>query len=106
MKDVRDSELERLKWLSETLKRQLLHRFTTDPDFLKRSTVNTVNWDSSKGGCLHTRGSATIPKTLARMKRANDLLTEFSANFEQATQQAQKEGDESIGTVDSNIVQR
>ncbi|MED6112737.1 hypothetical protein PIB30_064381 [Stylosanthes scabra] len=89
-----------------------------------------VNRASSKGGCLHTGGSATIPKTRARMtrsldrpptdpelfrethrwkrdisiveKRADDLLTEFFVNFEQATQHVQEEGDESVGTVDPN----
>ncbi|MED6172263.1 hypothetical protein PIB30_048438 [Stylosanthes scabra] len=87
---------------------------------------------SSRGGCLHTWGSATIPKTRARMtrsldrpptdtevfrethtrkrdrsiveRRADDLLTEYSANLEQATQQAQEEGDESAATVDPNVV--
>ncbi|MED6137353.1 hypothetical protein PIB30_064274 [Stylosanthes scabra] len=75
---------------------------------------------------------ATIPKTHARMtrsldrpptesevfrethtrkrdrsiveKRADDLLTEFSANLEQVTQQAQEEGDETAGTVDPDVV--
>ncbi|MED6210517.1 hypothetical protein PIB30_064825 [Stylosanthes scabra] len=61
--------------------------------------VNKVNRASSKGGCLHTGGSATIPKTRARMN-------EFSVNLEQATQQAQEEGDESAGTVHSNVVWR
>ncbi|MED6206276.1 hypothetical protein PIB30_025158 [Stylosanthes scabra] len=37
-------------------------------------------------------------------KRADDLLTEFSANLEQATQQAQEEGDETAGTVDPDVV--
>ncbi|MED6221189.1 hypothetical protein PIB30_052084 [Stylosanthes scabra] len=111
-----------------------LHRFATDPGFLKHSRVNKVNRSSPKGGYLHTEGSPTIPKTRAWMtrsldrtptdaeifreihtrkqdrtiveKRANDLLTEFSANLEQATQQAQEEGDESAGTVDPNIVWR
>ncbi|MED6115030.1 hypothetical protein PIB30_086285 [Stylosanthes scabra] len=91
-----------------------------------------ANRASSKGGCLHTGGSATIPKTRAKMtrsldrpvtdaevfrathtrkrdrsiveKRADDLLTEFSANLEQATQQAQEEGDESAATVDPDVV--
>ncbi|MED6153301.1 hypothetical protein PIB30_100579 [Stylosanthes scabra] len=39
-------------------------------------------------------------------KRVDDLLTEFSANLEQATQQAQEEGDESADTVDPNAVWR
>ncbi|MED6124516.1 hypothetical protein PIB30_059618 [Stylosanthes scabra] len=110
-----------------------------------------VNVASSKGDCLHTRGSTTIPKTRSRMmtslyrpptepeffrethtwkrdrsvveKRTDDLLicfsnlrsygsihefkfTKFSANFEQATQQAQEEGDENVGTVDPNVVWR
>ncbi|MED6134643.1 hypothetical protein PIB30_038826 [Stylosanthes scabra] len=134
MRDLHEGELQRLKWLSETLRARLLHRFTTDPGFLKRSGVNKVNRASPKAGCLHTGGSATIPKTKALMtrsldrpptdaevfrethtrkrdrsivkKRADDLLTEFSANLEQATQQAQEEGDETAGTVDQNAVWR
>ncbi|MED6157135.1 hypothetical protein PIB30_020453 [Stylosanthes scabra] len=134
MRDLRKGELQRLKWLSETLRARLLHRFATDPGFLKRSRVNKVNQASLKGGCLHTGGSATIPKTKRRMtksldrpptdvkvfrethtrkrdrsiveKRAEDLLTEFSANLEQATQQAHEEGDETAGTVDPNAVWR
>ncbi|MED6150876.1 hypothetical protein PIB30_076851 [Stylosanthes scabra] len=101
---------------------------------MKLSAVNKVNRASSKGGCLHTGGSATIPKTRARMtrsldrppaepelftemhtrkrdrsiveKRADDLLTEFSANLEQATQQAQEEGDDSAGTINPNSLWR
>ncbi|MED6136443.1 hypothetical protein PIB30_056175 [Stylosanthes scabra] len=100
----------------------------------KRQASSKANRASSKGGCLHTRGSATIPKTRAKMtrsldrpatdaevfrathmrkrdrsiveKRADDLLTEFSANLEQATQQAQEEGDESAATVDPDVVWR
>ncbi|MED6174738.1 hypothetical protein PIB30_071921 [Stylosanthes scabra] len=134
MRDVRGGELQRLKWLSEPLRRQLLHRFANDPGFKKRSSVNKVNWASSKGGCLHTGGPATIPKTRARMmrsldrpptelelfretltrkrdrsiveKRADDLLTEFFANLEQATQHAQEEGDDCAGTIDPNSVWR
>ncbi|MED6206348.1 hypothetical protein PIB30_025893 [Stylosanthes scabra] len=134
MRDLREGELQRLKWLSEPLTERLLHRFAIDPDFLKRSEVCKVNRASPKGGCLHTGGSATIPKTRARMtrsldrppieakvfrethtrkrdrsiveKRADDLLTEFSANFKQATQQAQEEGDETAGTVDPDVVWR
>ncbi|MED6174555.1 hypothetical protein PIB30_070139 [Stylosanthes scabra] len=33
-------------------------------------------------------------------------MTEFFANFKQAPQQAQKDGDESAHTVDSNVVWR
>ncbi|MED6118528.1 hypothetical protein PIB30_003745 [Stylosanthes scabra] len=72
MLDVRGGGLQRLKWLSDQLRRQLLHRFATDPGFLKRSSVNKVNRGSSKGGCLHTGGSATIPKTRTRMTRSLD----------------------------------
>ncbi|MED6147057.1 hypothetical protein PIB30_040431 [Stylosanthes scabra] len=39
-------------------------------------------------------------------KRAEDLLTEFSANLNEATQRAQEEGDESPATVDPDIVWR
>ncbi|MED6203816.1 hypothetical protein PIB30_003107 [Stylosanthes scabra] len=39
-------------------------------------------------------------------KRANDLLIEFSANLEQATQQAQEQGDDSAGSIDPNSVWR
>ncbi|MED6127658.1 hypothetical protein PIB30_090083 [Stylosanthes scabra] len=134
MRDLRDGELQRLKWLSETLRGRLLHRFATDPGLLKRSGVNKVNRASSTSGCLHTGGSATIPKTQARMTRsldrppinaevfrethtrkrdrsifekcADDLLTEYSTNLEQATQQAQEEGDESAAIVDPNFVWR
>ncbi|MED6173188.1 hypothetical protein PIB30_056881 [Stylosanthes scabra] len=95
-------------------------------------TVNKVNRASSKGNYLYNGGSTMIPKTRARMtrsldcpptkaelfrethtrkcdkhiveKRADYLLTEFSANFKQATQRAQEEGDESAGTVDPNVV--
>ncbi|MED6108931.1 hypothetical protein PIB30_028913 [Stylosanthes scabra] len=126
MRDVHGSELQRLKWLSDGLRRLLLNRFGNDPGFKKRSAVNKVNRASSKGAYLHIGGSATIPKTRARMtrsldrpptdpelfkethtwkcdtsvveKRADDLLFEFSANLEQATQQAQEEGDENAGT--------
>ncbi|MED6167760.1 hypothetical protein PIB30_005725 [Stylosanthes scabra] len=38
--------------------------------------------------------------------RFYDLLIEFSTNLEQATQQAQQEGDDSAGTIDSNSVWR
>ncbi|MED6107663.1 hypothetical protein PIB30_016106 [Stylosanthes scabra] len=111
MRDFRGGELQRLKWLSETLRERLLHRFATDPSFLKRSGVCKVNRASPKGGCLYTGGSATIPKTCARMTRSLDrppteAETEFSANFEQATQQAQEEGDETTGTVDPDVVWR
>ncbi|MED6182684.1 hypothetical protein PIB30_031006 [Stylosanthes scabra] len=134
MRDLREGELQRLKWLSEPLRERLLHRFATDPGFLKRSAVCKVNRASPKGGCLHTGGSVTIPKTRARMTRsldrplteaevfrethtrkrdrsivekcADDLLTEFSANLKQATQQAQEEGDETAGTVDPDVVWR
>ncbi|MED6142746.1 hypothetical protein PIB30_000308 [Stylosanthes scabra] len=102
-RDLRSGELQRLKWLSETLRGRLMHRFATDPGFLKRSGVCKVNRASPKGGCLHTRGSATIPKTRAWMTRSLDRPptepeTEFSTNIEQATQQAQEEGDETAGT--------
>ncbi|MED6124072.1 hypothetical protein PIB30_055631, partial [Stylosanthes scabra] len=72
MRDLCDCELQRLKWLSETLRLWLLHKFATDSGFLKRSGVNKVNRASPKGGCLHTGGSATIPKTRARMTRSLD----------------------------------
>ncbi|MED6218948.1 hypothetical protein PIB30_031288 [Stylosanthes scabra] len=134
MADLRDGELQRLKWMTETLRGQLLHRFATDEGFKKCQASSKKNRGSSKGGCLHTGGSVTIPKTRARMtrsldreptdaevfrethtrkrdrsiveKRVDDLLTEFSANLEQATQHAQEEGDEGAVTVDPNVVWR
>ncbi|MED6188335.1 hypothetical protein PIB30_084982 [Stylosanthes scabra] len=72
MRDVHGGELQRLKWLSETVRRQLLDWSANDPGFKKRSAVNKVNRASSKGGYLHTGGSATIPKTRARMMRSLD----------------------------------
>ncbi|MED6111326.1 hypothetical protein PIB30_051364 [Stylosanthes scabra] len=67
MADLRDGELQRLKWMSETLRGQLLHRFATDEGFKKRQASSKKNRASSKGGCLHTGGSSTILKTRARM---------------------------------------
>ncbi|MED6125779.1 hypothetical protein PIB30_071941 [Stylosanthes scabra] len=113
----------------------LLDRFANDPGFKKRQASSKTNRASSKGGCLHTGGFATLPKTRRRMtrsldrpptdvevfretytrkrdrtiveKRAEDLLTEFSANLEEATQKAQEEGDdESPATVDPDTVWR
>ncbi|MED6223783.1 hypothetical protein PIB30_077477 [Stylosanthes scabra] len=72
MADLRNGELQRLKWMSETLRGQLLHRFATDEGFKKRQASSKKNRASSKGGCLHTGGSATIPKTRARMTRSLD----------------------------------
>ncbi|MED6159562.1 hypothetical protein PIB30_043341 [Stylosanthes scabra] len=74
-------------------------RFANDPGFKKRQASSKKNRASSKGGCLHTGGSATIPKTRARM-------TEFSANLDEATQRAQEEGDESPAIVDPDTVWR
>ncbi|MED6153302.1 hypothetical protein PIB30_100580, partial [Stylosanthes scabra] len=42
MRDVRGGELQRLKWLSEMLRRQLLNKFANDRGFKKRSAVNKV----------------------------------------------------------------
>ncbi|MED6158474.1 hypothetical protein PIB30_033007 [Stylosanthes scabra] len=134
MRDLREGELQRLKWMKERLRKMLLDRFANDPGCKKRQASSKKNRASSKGGCLHTGGSATITKTRARMtrsldrlptdvevfrethtrkryrsiveKRAEDLLTEFSANLDEATQRAQEEGDESPATVDPNIVWR
>ncbi|MED6129803.1 hypothetical protein PIB30_111619, partial [Stylosanthes scabra] len=122
MRDLRQGELQRLQWMNERLRKMLLDRFANDPGFKKRQASSKTNRASSKGGCLHTGGSATLPKTRRRMtrsldrpptdvevfrethtrkrdrtlveKRAEDLLTEFSANLEEATQKAQEEGDD------------
>ncbi|MED6113418.1 hypothetical protein PIB30_070598 [Stylosanthes scabra] len=99
MRDLRGDELQRLKWMSKMLRKLLLDRFANDPGFMKRQASSKANRASSKGGCLHTGGSATIPKTRARMN-------EYSANLEQATQQAQEEGDESTAAVDPDVVWR
>ncbi|MED6117477.1 hypothetical protein PIB30_110311 [Stylosanthes scabra] len=72
MRDVRGHELTRLRWLSDTLRKQLLVRFATDEGFLKRQAASKANRASTKGGCLHTGGSATLPKTRARMTRSLD----------------------------------
>ncbi|MED6116030.1 hypothetical protein PIB30_096313 [Stylosanthes scabra] len=121
MRDLRDGELQRLKWLSETLRGRLLHRFATDPGFLKRSGVNKVNRASSRGGCLHTGGSATTPKTRARMTRSLDRPPTDAKVFRETHTckrdrsiverraddlLAQEGGDESAATVDPNIVWR
>ncbi|MED6221747.1 hypothetical protein PIB30_057717 [Stylosanthes scabra] len=132
MRDLWGGELQRLKWMSERLRKMLLDGFANDPGFKKRQASSKKNRASSKGGCLHTGGSATIPKTRARMTRSldrpptdvevfrethtrkrdrsivdkcvEDLL--LSANLEQATQQAEEKGDETAATVDSNVVWR
>ncbi|MED6164032.1 hypothetical protein PIB30_085740 [Stylosanthes scabra] len=134
MRDLRGSELQRLKWMSETLRKLLLDRFANDLGFKKCQASSKANRAPSKGGCLHTGGSVTIPKTHARMTRSldrppidaevfrpththkrdrsivekhtDDLLTEYSTNLEQATQQAQEEGDESVAAVDPDVVWR
>ncbi|MED6145183.1 hypothetical protein PIB30_022642 [Stylosanthes scabra] len=49
-------------------------RFANDPGFKKRQASSKKNRASSKGGCLHTGGSVTIPKTRARMTRSLDRL--------------------------------
>ncbi|MED6191316.1 hypothetical protein PIB30_115165, partial [Stylosanthes scabra] len=72
MRDVRGHELTRLRWLSDTLRKQLLVRFATDKGFLKRQAASKANRASTKGGCLHTGGSATLPKTRARMVKQLD----------------------------------
>ncbi|MED6182605.1 hypothetical protein PIB30_030085 [Stylosanthes scabra] len=100
MRDLREGELQRLQWMNERLRKMLLDRFANDPGFKKRQASSKKNRASSKGGCLHIGGSATILKTRRRR-------TEFSANLEEATQQAQEEGDdESTATVDPDIVWR
>ncbi|MED6164295.1 hypothetical protein PIB30_088276 [Stylosanthes scabra] len=108
MRDLRDGELQRLKWLSETLRGRLLHRFTTDPGFLKRSRVNkTRSLDRPPTDAEVFRETHTRKRDRSIVKRrADDLLTEYSANLVQATQQAQEEGDESAATVDLNVVWR
>ncbi|MED6208005.1 hypothetical protein PIB30_041012 [Stylosanthes scabra] len=85
MRDLREGELQRLKWLSETLRARLLHRFATDLGFLKCSGVN---------------------KTRSLDRPPADAETVFSTNLEQATQQTQEEGDKSAGTIDLNAVWR
>ncbi|MED6135177.1 hypothetical protein PIB30_043795 [Stylosanthes scabra] len=130
MRDLRGGELQWLKWMSETLRKQLLDRFANDPGIKKRQASSKENRASSKGGCLHTgvlrpfrrlTRSLDRPATDAEVfrathtrkrdrsiveKRADDLLTEFFANLDQATQQAQEEGDESAATVDPDVVWR
>ncbi|MED6163757.1 hypothetical protein PIB30_083111, partial [Stylosanthes scabra] len=58
--------------MSETLRKQLLDKFANDPGFKKRQASSKANRASSKGGYLHTWGSATIPKTRAKMTRSLD----------------------------------
>ncbi|MED6110213.1 hypothetical protein PIB30_040855 [Stylosanthes scabra] len=54
MRDLRGGELQRLKWMSGTLRKLLLDRFANDPGFKKHQASSKANWASSKGGCLHT----------------------------------------------------
>ncbi|MED6129721.1 hypothetical protein PIB30_110683, partial [Stylosanthes scabra] len=72
MRDLRQGELQRLQWMNERLRKMLLDRFANDPGFKKRQASSKTNRASSKGGCLHTGGSATLPKTRRRMTRSLD----------------------------------
>ncbi|MED6135365.1 hypothetical protein PIB30_045759 [Stylosanthes scabra] len=99
MQDVRDGELQRLRWLSEMLRRQLLHRFATDPGFLKhRRSTRQGHWiahlPSQNSSARPTHGSVSILE-----KYVNDLLTEFSANFELCLTHTRTEF---VGLVDSS----
>ncbi|MED6174439.1 hypothetical protein PIB30_068966 [Stylosanthes scabra] len=91
MRDLRGGELQRLKWMSETLRKQLLDR-----------SLDRLATDAEVFRATHTRKR---DRSIVE-KRADDLLTEYSANLEQATQQAQEEGDESATTVDPDVVWR
>ncbi|MED6170467.1 hypothetical protein PIB30_031242 [Stylosanthes scabra] len=119
MRDLREGELQRLKWMSERLRKMLLDRFANDPGFKKRQASSKKNRASSKGGCLHTGGSATIPKTCVSMTRSLDCpLTDVKVFRETHTRKRDRsivekraedlleEGDESAATVDPDIVWR
>ncbi|MED6217308.1 hypothetical protein PIB30_016497 [Stylosanthes scabra] len=60
MRDLREGELQRLKWMSERLRKMLLDNFANDPGFKKRQASSKKNRASSKGGCLHTGGLITL----------------------------------------------
>ncbi|MED6131629.1 hypothetical protein PIB30_011480 [Stylosanthes scabra] len=75
--------------------------------------VCIFNWFKSiiEGIIRYLRDARSWRRTRKRDRsvveqRADDLLSKFSANLEQATQQAQEEGDESATTVDPNLVWR
>ncbi|MED6131313.1 hypothetical protein PIB30_008646 [Stylosanthes scabra] len=97
----------------------LLDRFANDPGFKKRQASSKKNRASSKGGCLHTGGSATIPKTHARMTKSLDRPPTDVEVFrethtrkrdrsivEKRAEDLLEEGDESAATVDPDIVWR
>ncbi|MED6151711.1 hypothetical protein PIB30_085009 [Stylosanthes scabra] len=80
MRDVLSGELQRLKWLSELLRRQLLHRFADDPGFKKHSAVNKVNRASSKGGKMGKRSLRSKKRNFgAILTRAPRLGVELDA---------------------------
>ncbi|MED6154897.1 hypothetical protein PIB30_000399 [Stylosanthes scabra] len=107
MSDIRGCFLSRLMWLSEMLKKQLLVRFETDEGVLRRFARAVQEWSLDRPptepelfGETHKQNHDRSVKE----KRVDDLLTEFAADFERATQQAQEEGDESAGTMHSDVV--
>ncbi|MED6207598.1 hypothetical protein PIB30_037205 [Stylosanthes scabra] len=130
MRDLREGELQRLKWMSEKLRKLLLEglRMTLGSRSAKpaaRRTGLPPRVAAFTQGDL--RPFQRLMRSLDRLptdvevfrethtrkhdrsiveKRAEDLMTKFSANFDQATQQAQEEGDESVATVDPNVVWR
>ncbi|MED6144198.1 hypothetical protein PIB30_013312 [Stylosanthes scabra] len=57
---------------SERFHRKSDEKFEIHSARRSRLAINKVNWASSKGGYLHTEGSATIPKTRARMTTSLD----------------------------------
>ncbi|MED6185075.1 hypothetical protein PIB30_053533 [Stylosanthes scabra] len=65
-------------------------------DNLYCCALDTVNWFHRLLGCAYG----------CRGAESSLVDTEFSANFKQATQQAQEEGDEIAATVDPNLVWR
>ncbi|MED6157493.1 hypothetical protein PIB30_023534 [Stylosanthes scabra] len=106
MRDLREGELQRLKWMNERPRKMLLDRFANDPGFKKRQASSKKNRASSKDVEVFRETHTRKRDRSIVEKRAEDLLTEFSANLDEATQQAQEEGDESPAIVDLDIVWR
>ncbi|MED6160186.1 hypothetical protein PIB30_048969 [Stylosanthes scabra] len=76
MRDLCEGELQRLIWLSETLRARLLHRFVIDPGFLKRSRVNKMkSLDRPPADAEVFRETHTRKRDRSIVeKRAEDLL--------------------------------
>ncbi|MED6134895.1 hypothetical protein PIB30_041146 [Stylosanthes scabra] len=76
MRDLRDRELQRLKWMSEMLRGRLLHRFATDEGFKKRqacSKTRSLDREPTDAEVFRETHTRKRDRTIEE-KHVNDLL--------------------------------